>query len=245
MTQALNHLKKIVVEVSRLSDSGKKSLVVFDLDSTLFDVSPRIQKILHDFSRLENFARLYPESCAILRTIEAKRNDWGFKDALIRSGLDHHSIEFHAALREFWKVNFFGNEYLQYDVPYDGAVEYVQAIAQAGAEISYLTGRDVARMELGTIKELQDWSFPLNDVTAKLELKPNKDLDDAQFKSDYFLTSKLKNYDKIFFFENEPVNIELIRLRHPEVQVVFFDSTHSGLSISPNDLPTIIHYLLD
>jgi hypothetical protein len=173
------------------------------------------------------------------------RSDWGIQDTLVRAGLDGHHREFHQSLSDFWKSNFFSNECLEYDLPYEGAVEYVQALHQAGAEIVYLTGRDIPRMGVGSPKVIKKWHFPLDEKSARLVLKPEKSMDDAQFKSDYFKNLPKNTYEKIWLFENEPTNIRLVRLDHRHVEVVFIDSTHSGDHPKPLDLPTILHYILD
>ena len=173
------------------------------------------------------------------------RNDWGIKDALIRAGFDGHQPDFHEAIRNFWRQTFFSNEYLDYDVPFDGAQSYVQALYDLGAEIAYLTGRDVARMGTGTAQVLKKWQFPLDGTQAYTVLKPVKGMDDAQFKSDWFAALPANKYAGVWFFENEPVNVNLVRDTHAHVEIVFFESTHSGKSEAPSDLPRIVHFLLD
>ena len=244
MTQPLNHLKKILKQVKEISQTGAKCMAVFDLDSTLFDVSPRIQQILFDFSQTKDFQKKFPASCKALESIKTNPRDWGIKDALQRAGLDGHPEEFHEAIRKFWSRTFFSNEYLKYDKPYPGAVKYVQSLYENGALVIYLSARDTLRMGPGSEKILRHWKFPFDAHKAQLVLKPTPAGDDARFKSDYFESVK-KNHSKIWFFENEPVNLEIVRKLHPDVELVFFDSTHSQRSHSPDDLPTIVHYLLD
>ncbi len=237
------YLKKI------LSQANKSTLAVFDLDSTLFDVSPRIHKILTDFGKTPENLRQFPEVCSILTNIKMERKDWGIKDALLRAGLDGHNPSFHQAIKEYWQRTFFSNEYLKYDRPYEGSVDYVQRFYSTGAAITYLTGRDVARMGTGSVEILKHWGFPLDEEgplqRASLVLKPRKGMDDARYKSDFFCQNLKNLFSKIWFFENEPVNISLVRQEHPEVEVIFFDSAHSGKLQTPSDLPSIIHYLLD
>lgn len=76
-------------------------------------------------------------------------------------------------------------------------------------------------------------------------LKSREKLDDAKFKSDFFAAIPDGKYQNIWLFENEPTNIRLVRMEHSHVEVVFFDSTHSGQHEPPVDLPKIMHYLLD
>lgn len=244
MSRLSYNLQQSLTEAKNISQKQGKSLAVFDLDSTLFDVSPRLLRILHDFAHLESTKKNFPEASAIMQNIEMKKSDWGIRNALIRAGLDHHHPDFHMAIKAFWEEKFFSNHYLQYDKPYEGAVEFVNNVAKAGAEIVYLTGRDVARMGLGSGEILKKWGFPLEAPSSQLVLKPQKGMDDARFKSDWFFAIPKSAYKKIWFYENEPVNIHLVRAEHPEVEIVFFQSTHSGKAEAPTDLPYLIDYMI-
>lgn len=245
MTHGRSVLSQILVRIRELKQKGQDSLVVFDLDSTLFDVVPRIEKILVDFAAVPAHQQNFPEQVQHFKNIKVERKDWGIKGTLLRSGLDGHHPEFQSAVKNFWVKHFFSNEYLVYDKPYDGAVEYVQKIAEAGAQIAYLTGRDVHRMGIGTKEILLKWKFPLNDMSSRLVLKPQKGIDDAIFKTEWFMNLPKDRYNQIWFFENEPANILPLRQQAPHIDIVFFDSTHSGRAEPPEDIPTILHFVLD
>lgn len=220
-------------------------MAVFDLDSTLFDVVPRIQKVIESFAELPATKRDFPEAIELLRSARPERGDWGLKNAVLRVGLGSHSHEFHMRLKEHWLNHFFSNEFLHFDEPYEGAQQFVEALHHTGTQITYLTGRDVHRMGTGTVEVLKKWKFPIHTANSELVLKPMKGIDDAFFKTDWFLRSPLENYDQIWFFENEPMNIAPLREKLPHIQVIFFDSTHSGKAPTPLDLPTIEHFLFD
>lgn len=243
MTQHGRYLEKILTEMAHLTSQSHSSLAVFDLDSTLFDVGPRLKKILHDFAANPQHQKKYPEACKALAKAQTERTDWGIKDAVMRAGLGDHSTELHHDLRDFWKAWFFSNDYLQYDIPYEGAVEFVQQVAQKGADIAYLTGRDIHRMGKGSREVLEKWQMPVDEHKARLVLKPLKGMDDAQFKSDWFAEIPSNKYKKIWFFENEPVNVNLVRSLHKHIEIVFFDSTHSRKEVPPLDVPRIINFL--
>lgn len=244
MTHPGQHLQKILTEISNLRASGSPVLAVFDLDSTLFDVSPRLKKVLHDFAEVADHQQRFPEACEILKKVETFRSDWGVKNAVVRAGLDRHHPDFHHALKDFWIRTFFSNEYLHFDIPYEGAVEYCKDLEALGVEIVYLTGRDVHRMGVGSRDVLLKWGFPLDDRQSQLVLKPQKGMDDAAFKSDWFAALPENHYSRIWFFENEPVNVNLVRLQHQHVEIVFFESTHSGKEEPPSDLPKVINFLI-
>lgn len=236
-------MQQILVNIQRLFDQGKKSLVVFDLDSTLFDVSPRLERILLDFAASPLNQKRFPEQVSLLKNIKTLRSDWGIVGALERVGLDGHHPEFQEAIKAYWQKGFFSNHYLQFDAPYEGALEFVVSVQKAGAEIAYLTGRDVARMGTGTKEILQQWGFPL-DEKSQLVLKPHLSMDDAQFKTDWFIETDKNGYAKIYFFENEPVNLIHLAQYCPHVEMIFFESTHAGKAEPPATIPKIMNFLL-
>lgn len=100
-------------------------------------------------------------------------------------------------------------------------------------------------MGRGSAEVLEKWKFPLNETDAKLYLKPHREMDDAEFKTSWFEAPELKKYSKIWFFENEPVNINHLRATNSNVEVFFFQSTHSGKQQPPEDIPRLLHYILD
>jgi hypothetical protein len=245
MVQGSLLLRSILEKISQVQAQGLKALLVFDLDSTLFDVSPRLQRILHDFANDPDNQKRFPESTEILKTIETHKSDWGIRNSLIRAGLDKHSGEFHQALKDHWLENFFTSEYLHYDQPYAGAAEFVQKVARAGSEIVYLSGRDRPRMEKGTLEVLKKWNFPIDNTQARLALKPERGLNDADFKRDWFLDIPHDAFGQIWFFENEPLNVNAIRNHFDHIDIIFFESTHAGKADPPVDLPKIFHFLMD
>lgn len=237
-------LEQILVNIQDLTREGKTSLAVFDLDSTLFDVSPRLEKILLDFAAAPLNQKRFPEQVALLRNIKTLRTDWGIMGALSRAGLDGHHPEFQEAVKAYWQKSFFSNHYLQFDVPYEGAVEFVNHVSEAGAHVVYLTGRDVERMGGSSGEILEQWGFPLNHK-AELVLKPHRSMDDAQFKTDWFIAAEKKSFEKIYFFENEPVNLQHLATHGPKIEMIFFESTHAGKAHPPEDIPRIMNFLLN
>ncbi|MFZ3230506.1 MAG: HAD family hydrolase [Pseudobdellovibrio sp.] len=211
----LNEILKIAKE---MGDQNLRMLVVFDLDSTLFNVSTRTQKILQEFAELHDLDNL--------KNVEILISDWGVKEAVLRSGYHHEThTEILGKLKDFWFERFFSNSYLHYDVPYAGAIEFVQSLADAKVDIMYLTGRDQYRMGKGTKEVLLKWGFPLEE--RYLFLKPNKSMDDELYKRDWFLKLDRMIYKKIYLFENEPVNVNAILEHCPDVEVIFLDTTHA------------------
>ncbi len=226
-------------------NKGTHPLVVFDLDSTLFDVSTRLEKVLIDIASEPLIQETFPNVISHFKNIKTERRDWGFVEVLKRAGVDHDHYELFQLVRQFWIEKFFSNRYIHFDVPYEGSVEFVQKVDRLGVPIVYLTGRDYKRMELGSRDVLQKWNFPLDDKSSKLVMKPERSMDDALFKRDWVQEHIVTTKTSLFLFENEPVNINLIAKEFPEVELVFFDSTHSRKENPADDIATLVHYLLE
>jgi hypothetical protein len=236
-------LDNLIDDLRQLVNQQKNVLVVFDLDSTLFDVSPRLERILLDFASSPLNQKKFPDQIPLLLKVKTQRQDWGIVNALHRAGLEDAPIDFQEAIKNYWKKSFFSNHYLQFDDVYEGALEFVQTLDQIGAHIAYLTGRDIERMGEGTIEILHQWNFPLHD-RSRLVLKPHRSLDDAQFKTDWFIDQAQYNYARTIFFENEPVNLQHLLQYCPKVEMVFFESTHAGKAEPPTHVPRIMNFLL-
>lgn len=230
-------LNEVSEFVARERARGERVAVIFDLDSTLFCVSPRTQAILRSLGEDAEFSGANGELSALLRGIEVLPSDWG-----IRSALERHRpsapIEVFHRVRDYWRKHFFGNAYLDHDIVYPSAVEYVRHLAGLGAEILYLTGRNSGSMHEGTIRVLRHWGFPLDDESS-LHMKPSDVQTDEGFKAER-LAELLPVYNHIWFFENEPLIIEQVRARLPSVRIVFVQTVHSGRAVPPVDLPVIL-----
>ena len=235
-SMSVNHSKlNEILKISRnLRDQNLRILAVFDLDSTLFNVSYRTQKILHEYA--EKFQK------TDLKNIQIQPEDWGIKEALYRAGYSiENDHDFFIELRDFWRERFFSNDYIHYDIPYPGAIAYLIELAATGCEIKYLTGREQTKMAKGSEEVLKKWGFPLKP--GQLILKPERTLDDALFKNDWFAQLDKHNYQKIYFFENEPININAVYKSCPEVEIIFIESTHARKEEVTAPIPRIKHYV--
>ena len=245
MTQTSKLLNDILTKTSAVRAAGKAVLAVYDLDSTLFDVQPRTEKILRDFADLPEAIALDPENAKLLRQIKTEHSDWGIRTAIERAGIHTKNPALVSLARTFWIDKFFSNEYLVYDQPFPGSLSFVQSMVDLGADFIYLTGRAREKMEIGSIEVLRKHGFPLSDNNSELVMKPSTAVEDFKFKEQWFVELPKDKYDMIWFFENEPLNIEKVRVAHPEVQLVFFDSTHSGRVPPPEGIPAIKDFLFE
>jgi len=233
-------MSRILDEIVRSIDSlhllGQKSLAVFDLDSTLFCVSPRTQSILRALAEDQDLRDKYPEFAGQLAQLEVTPSDWG-----IRSVLTRHRVlgplDFFESVRSKWAERFFSSHHLLDDKPYPGAVDFVRELEKMGTEIRYLTGRDRPRMGDGTIQSLKAHGFPLKEE-KHLHMKPDTTRHDAEFKRDILLQLH-RETPKMWFFENEPVIVNLVKKDLPDLQIIFMESVHSGREEAPTGLPRL------
>jgi hypothetical protein len=216
----------------------EKKLAVFDLDSTLFGVSSRSQAILRDLVQEPEFRDRFPQAIEALSKIELSDRDWGIKKPLERLGLGEVPGLFRAA-KDYWNQHFFSNHYLVHDRPYPGAIEFVTGLASKGVDIYYLTGRDEPNMREGTIEILKKWGFPTEGHEERLHMKPHKGHSmDEEYKSLRF-KEILDGNEETWFFENEPVILHRVREDHPNVNIIYIDTVHSGRALAPEGLPII------
>ncbi len=204
------------------------SLVVFDLDDTLFSTNDRHLRILREYADV--IERRDPAAAALLRAIQREKlryqitetaKDAGLADALVKD------------LKGFWFARFFKNPYLLEDSVVPGAVEYCAAVRSRGGVIVYVTGRDEG-MRDGTERSFARHGFPEPDgAKVKLVLKPRFDTPDVEFKTE--VLGRLAEMGRVAAsFENEPTHINLFRDAFPKGRHFLLDTKHSGRPVIPH-----------
>ena len=217
-------------------ETKAKIACVFDMDSTLFGVSSRTQAILRELALEESFSSQFSDIAGHLKEIAVEQHDWGIRPALERLNYPFTSEQIQV-IRGFWRKHFFSNRYLAKDVLYEGSNSFVQLCEALNCEIYYLTGRSEHSMKAGTLKQLEAHSFPLKKH-EHLIMKTKEDEHDEDFKLNR-LKGLVREFDHVYFFENEPVITESISRNLPEVKIIFMDSTHSARRPKPTELETI------
>jgi hydroxymethylpyrimidine pyrophosphatase-like HAD family hydrolase len=220
--RAQSELLRGVIARSHFKHGEHAPVIVFDLDGTLLDNRPRVAKIFQELA--EHWAAEHPEDSAKLARVTARDIVYGVEENLARFGVtDPARVAFG---RDFWKDRFFVDDYIRYDVPTKGAVEFVRACYDAGATLVYLTGRDLPNMAVGTFASLRDQGFPIGVVGTSLVTKPAFDIPDAEFKND--VAPALVRHGRIVAaFDNEPANNNLFVEHHVEAMSVFLDTQHA------------------
>jgi len=226
-------LNQILENLKIGEQSGKKSLLIFDIDSTLIDTSYRTAAIFKEFAKQAPHKDIWPDLCKQIRDWQDLVEVYDPIDFLNQHAgmqIERNSNTGHYILR-FWKERFFDELWLSHDRPYAGGREFVYQCLHEGADIAYLTGREESTALEGTKRWLSTHRFPLLDKEkrTRLMLKENHQMKDHLYKAEGL--KKLKQgYDLICFFENEVELILMAKQEHPEINSILFDSVHSGRS---------------
>ena len=214
---------------NRIQNGGKPVHVVFDLDSTIFDVKPRTLRIIKEFALTKQARELSPTLSDWGLTLKAHKLAYTLRESAEQNGFpydERNAESYMKALFAFWKDRFFNHSYVLADHPSLGAVDYVRAVCDAGAHVVYLTGRDEPGMGRGTRTALEHWGFPLDGIKHRLILKPYFGMDDSEFK-DQALADLRSHCDVAALFDNEPANFYVFEKNFPEALLIFFHSTCS------------------
>lgn len=213
-------LQSILKTVTSLHDAGAVTpVVVFDLDGTLFDNRPRTLRILYEYA--DSVRASAPDIAAALESMTVDRVVYLLSDTLRVCNITRADVV--RDITAFWRDRFFADDYIAYDVPLDGAVEYARACYDAGASLVYMTGRDVPGMFLGTVASLRDTGFPVGVAGTEFVLKPDANMPDEAFKRSALPTLERVG-QVVAFFDNEPANCNLALHGAPGCVSVLLDT---------------------
>lgn len=205
-----------------LARAREGGVAVFDLDSTLLDNRPRQARIVREYGAAHGIAPL--AACTADHW-----SSWDIASAMRACGCDEPTIAAHAGpAKEFWRDRFFTSEYCRDDREIAGAPAFVRAVAGAGAQVAYVTGRHV-QMEPGTLECLGRLGFPLPPGAGKVHLllKPSFDLhDDAWKEQAYARLDRIGNV--ALAFDNEPTHINGYAARFPGALCIHLATDDSG-----------------
>lgn len=212
-------------------EEGRPPAWVFDLDSTLFCTGPRLKNIYAEFLREHPGAPLLWQQILPRLQPQTQRYDLErtFRELLAETHAQLSESEARTlwdAFRHFWRERFFLSRHIFFDEPYEGAAAYVHAVAKAGFEIVYLTGRDRPRGYTGSRDALKRSGFPMGQHTH-LVLKPHKDTMDLEFKARALDTLR-RRFRIDVLIDNEPENLVMMAQRVPEAEIVLFHSIMSA-----------------
>jgi phosphoglycolate phosphatase-like HAD superfamily hydrolase len=208
-----------------------RSVVLLDLDSTLYEVGPRTHRIIMEW--VDGASSHFTDVASVLKNLKLHQVGYSIRDIFQALGIFESEQSAHpdvqaafAELKDFWAKRFFTTAYLGYDRAYPQAAEFVRDLHEKGAEIVYLTGRDEPFMGDGTRANLLRDGFPWELPRTHLLMKPSPtdpDLDHKKNAANYIRN----NGELIASFENEPANLVALYDLFPQAMHVFVDTVCS------------------
>ncbi len=232
-----------------VSSSKKLPIVVFDLDDTLFSTARRNLVIIQNFSLDQGDS--YPDFAQVASKLTLADMNWSVTAALEKAGLASTSSSIKPFI-EYWDATFFTSGYDALDLPNPGAVDYVNAIHEAGALVYYLTGRAVGDRGLnngmgqGTTLSLTNRGFPFWRGRCELNLKIDPKEKDSDYKARALTDIKSLRGTVVATFDNEPSNSFMFLNHFPDAMNVWVKTTWNPEDKSPTkDLYTISDFSRD
>lgn len=217
-------VQKILDHPSRMSK--RKAAVIFDLDSTLYNVQPRTFEIIREW-RESSQSKSYGMLREIAMQLSPDDIQYSLKDTF-EAKARQLNYEIHPAdtrgLRAFWTDRFFTSEYLKFDHLYPGALEAVKQIYDLDLQVIYLTGRESLAMEIGTRNRLMSDGFPMNEEATRMLLRTDLEGGDLDHK-----VNALRDLEEpvLCSIENEPANLVAMKAVCPEAIHVLKDTVCS------------------
>ncbi len=206
--------------------SGPRGLLVFDLDSTVFDNRPRQARILREFGHARHLAPL--TQCQPWHF----SSGWDLRGATNACGLaPAQSEEIYADLKAFWQERFFTSDYCRTDIEVVGAPRYLHALDYAKSRVIYVTGRHEGMRE-GTEACLERCRMPMPSHGGQVQLlmKPELMADDDAFKREAH--EQLKSMGTVLAaFDNEPTHINDYAVKFENAVPVHLATDHSGRDV--------------
>ncbi len=234
-------IDRVLARVKAEAAAGARPVVIFDLDSTLFDNGPRQERIAHEFARdMASHPQLAAEA-AKLATFASKNTSFSMTDMLASCGIDVQSDSGKALLeayKPYWRQRFFTGAYAVSDKAYANAAAVVSRVyhatdsfpADRRVEVVYLSGRH-RDMEEGTRAALVRDGIPTGDRTA-LILKHAFDERDEDFKRRAAMTIRAMG-SVVAAFDNEPANVAVFVSEFPDAVNVWVRTIDSGRATHP------------
>ncbi len=230
--EVLEKVEKSVESHLKGPKAHLKPVILFDLDSTLYEVGHRTLAIIREWNQAPQTQLAIQDK---LNQLELNHISYSLADMAHNLGLNPSHPDTQKALQDlkpFWWERFFSNEYLCHDKPYPGAVEFTHRLFSLGAHLIYLTGREENKMLRVTIENLKRDRFPWCDKNTTLIMKPSAAIADVAHKASV-KTPAEKTGEVVASFDNEPVNLVALSKVFPKAMHVFMDSVYSDHPSEP------------
>lgn len=239
-------LGTVVTRVQAVAAAGERPVVVFDLDSTIYNNGPRNVAIAREFARDHAGDPL----AAKLASLSTASVSFSLPGMIASCGVDVSSPEGKALLeayKPYWMERFFDDTHVLFDTAYPAAATNVlriwhatdSASADKRVAVVYLTGRHVAGagrfpagMEKGTRADIARDGMPLDGERSLLIMKDAFGASDAEFKN--AASAKIRSLGHVVAtFDNEPGNVSVFTAAFPDAINVWVRTIDSGAPALP------------
>jgi hypothetical protein len=208
------------------SKSGPQGLLVFDLDSTVFDNRPRQARIVREFGKAKGLAGL--TQCQPWHFTSG----WDLRGATKACGISAADSEaMYPELKAFWQERFFTSEYCREDIEVVGAPRYLHALDYVKARVIYVTGRHEAMRE-GTEACLERCRMPMPSKGGHVQLLMKPLLPDSDDEYKRQAHAQLRQMGTVLAaFDNEPMHINDYATKFESAIPVHLATDHSGRDV--------------
>ena len=208
--------------IQRVKAAGRVPIAVLDIDLTLVENAPRTRRIFELW--LESLGERWAGVAQGLARVHTMPIVFGVRENLSALGVDDEALQ-REGLR-FWFEKFFDDQICRLDVALEGAVEAVEALAERGVTIAYLTARP-AWMREGTVETLARLGFPVCTVGTLLVMKPDMEISDHAYKTQAMDWLKALG-GVIVAADNEPGHCNAMRGAFGDARVLHVNTRHSS-----------------
>lgn len=207
------------------TQSQGKGVLIFDLDSTVFDNRPRQARIVREYGAQKHLPAL--TKCQAFHFT----NGWDLKHACVNVGMSDADAEsIFRDLKNFWGARFFTSPYCRDDIEIVGAPRYLHACVKTGAKVVYVTGRH-EEMRAGSIEAMARCGLPVPGGPVALLMKPSlRESDDTYKRVAHQLLEEMGPV--IAAFDNEPTHVNDYGTRFPSCIPVHLATDHSGRPVT-------------
>lgn len=216
---------KLELVLERARGAKGQGVLVFDLDSTVFDNRPRQARIIREYGAQKGLE--------VLKRCQAFHftNGWDLKHACVSTGLPEAEADsIFRDLKNFWGARFFTSPYCRDDIEIVGAPRYLNACVATGARVVYVTGRH-EEMRAGSIEAMARCGMPVPGGQVSLMMKPTlRENDDAYKRVAHQLLHELGTV--IAAFDNEPTHVNDYATGFPECLPIHLATDHSGRPVT-------------
>ncbi|MCB2211088.1 hypothetical protein KQI52_03130 [bacterium] len=199
-------------------------LVVVDVDDCLLDKRPRVMKVLADLIMDQNpEIPLTDEHRTAIASIKPRTMKFDLKDTLRDVGIVEEGIL--GWIQEQYDKKATSDQYIMFDLPTPGIVDFIKELSKAGSTTLYLAGkRNRNKSTFGTERSLSMYELPApRGEVGALFMSDVDGADEFKFKQD-LIKPITEAGEVIAVFDNEPNACNLFRKQFPDASVVLVDT---------------------